>query len=222
MQDPRSYANRSTGKKLRWRYGIFGTIFSCCPPAPTNCWKTRIRKSIGIIRNWKSKSDGKRVVGLFRQFSKRQVLCLNGRWLLIGMASCYELNVKTFRCREILLLMWFILFAKHFKWKVGTHIRLPTFLFYSIINILNLNCSILKMVMIRFPSHHPRHPFLRLDELVPIEPLVQFSERFAPVALDAVLGRQYLERRSDLRERNLYWSEKQTLGLVSPSPNRYL
>ena len=23
-----------------------------------------------------------------------------------------------------------------------------------------------------FPSHHPRHSFLRLDELVPIEPLV--------------------------------------------------
>ena len=40
---------------------------------------------------------------------------------------------------------------------------------------------------ILFPSHHPRHPFLRLDELVPIEPLVQFSERFAPVALDMVL-----------------------------------
>ena len=55
-----------------------------------------------------------------------------------------------------------------------------------------------------FPSHHPRHSFLRLDELVPIEPLVQLSERFAAVLLDAVLGRQFLERRSELRERNLY------------------
>ena len=49
-----------------------------------------------------------------------------------------------------------------------------------------------------FSSHHPRHPFLRLDELVPVEPLVQFSERFAPVSLDTVLGHQLLERRSDL------------------------
>ena len=55
-----------------------------------------------------------------------------------------------------------------------------------------------------FPSYHPRHPFLRLDELVPVEPLVQFSERFAPVSLDTVLGHQLLERRSELRERNLY------------------
>ena len=50
----------------------------------------------------------------------------------------------------------------------------------------------------------PANPFLRLDELVPVEPLVQLSERFAAVLLDAVLGRQFLERRSDLRERNLY------------------
>ena len=57
---------------------------------------------------------------------------------------------------------------------------------------------------ILFPSHHPRHPFLRLDELVPVEPLVQLSERFAAVSLDTVLGRQLLERRSELRERNLY------------------
>ena len=54
-----------------------------------------------------------------------------------------------------------------------------------------------------FPSHHPRPSFLRLDELVSVEPLVQLSERFAAVALDAVLGHQLLERRSDLRERRL-------------------
>ena len=53
-----------------------------------------------------------------------------------------------------------------------------------------------------FPSHHPRPSFLRLDELVSVEPLVQLSERFAAVALDAVLGHQLLERRSDLRERH--------------------
>ena len=41
-----------------------------------------------------------------------------------------------------------------------------------------------------------------LDELVPVEPLVQLSERFAPVALDTVFGHQLLERRSDLRERH--------------------
>ena len=53
-----------------------------------------------------------------------------------------------------------------------------------------------------FPSHHPRHSFLRLDELIPVEPLVQFSERFAAVALDTVFGHQLFERRSDLRERH--------------------
>ena len=53
-----------------------------------------------------------------------------------------------------------------------------------------------------FPSHHPRPSFLRLDELVSVEPLVQLSERFAAVALDAVLGHQLFERRSDLRERH--------------------
>ena len=52
-----------------------------------------------------------------------------------------------------------------------------------------------------FPSHHPRHPFLRLDELVPIEPLVQLSERFAAV-VDTVLGHQLLERGPDLQERH--------------------
>ena len=40
---------------------------------------------------------------------------------------------------------------------------------------------------ILFPSHHPRHPSLRLDEFVPVEPLVQLSERFAAVALDMIL-----------------------------------
>jgi len=35
-------------------------------------------------------------------------------------------------------------------------------------------------------------------KLVPVELLVQLSERFAAVLLDAVLGRQFLERRSDL------------------------
>ena len=41
-------------------------------------------------------------------------------------------------------------------------------------------------LQIHFP-HHPRHSFLRLDELIPVEPLVQLSERFASVALDMVL-----------------------------------
>ena len=44
--------------------------------------------------------------------------------------------------------------------------------------------------------------FLCLDEFVPVEPLVRHSERFATVALDAVLGHQLFERRSDLRERH--------------------
>ena len=45
-------------------------------------------------------------------------------------------------------------------------------------------------------------PCLCLDELVPVELLVQLSERFAAVALDTVLGHQLFERRSDLRERH--------------------
>ena len=53
-----------------------------------------------------------------------------------------------------------------------------------------------------FPSHHPRHPFLRLDELVPGRASRKLSERFAAVALDAVLGHQLLERGPDLRERH--------------------
>ena len=53
-----------------------------------------------------------------------------------------------------------------------------------------------------FPSHHPRHSFLRLDELIPVEPLVQLSERFASITLDTVFGHQLLERGPDLRERH--------------------
>ena len=59
---------------------------------------------------------------------------------------------------------------------------------------------------VSFSSHHPRHPFLCLDEFVPVEPLVRHSERFATVALDAVLGHQLFERRSDLRERHFVFS----------------
>ena len=45
----------------------------------------------------------------------------------------------------------------------------------------------------------PATPFSVLTS----EPLVQLSERFTAVALDAVLGHQLLERGSDLRERHL-------------------
>ena len=44
----------------------------------------------------------------------------------------------------------------------------------------------------------PATPFSVLTS----EPLVQLSERFTAVALDAVLGHQLFERRSDLRERH--------------------
>ena len=44
-------------------------------------------------------------------------------------------------------------------------------------------------------------PFLCLDELVPVELLVQLSERFAAV-VDTVLGHQLLERGPDLQERH--------------------
>ena len=69
-----------------------------------------------------------------------------------------------------------------------------------------------------FPSHHPRHSFLRLDELIPVEPLVQFSERFAAVTLDAVLGHTFLKYRPDLHRQNSHYFEKQSFSLFLSSP----